>query len=74
MMPLAQRKRGRRPIDPNDVSVYVGVTLPARQYDEFSRLALREDVSVLGDVAAHRVHGEIIRRQLQEKKTKNSSA
>lgn len=57
-------KPGRRPIDPTDRSVYVGVTLPARQFDEFSKQALRENVSI----------PEIIRRELQEKKTKNSDA
>ena len=60
---LMAAKPGRRPVDPNDISVYVGVTLPSKQFDKFSRLALRHDVSV----------PEIIRRQLQEKKTKNTS-
>lgn len=50
-------------LDPNDSSVYVGVTLPAKQFDELSKRAIREDVSV----------PEIIRRQLEAKKTKNAS-
>lgn len=56
-------KPGRRPVDPNDVSVYVGVTLPGKQFDEYSKQALREGVSV----------PSIIRKQLSEKKTKNSA-
>lgn len=51
-------KPGRPPVDPNDVSVYVGVTLPGKQYDELSKKAIREGVSV----------PQIIRLQLQGKK------
>lgn len=57
-----KRSPGRPPVDPDDSSVYVGVTLPSKQYDSYSRRALREDLSV----------PEVIRRELQAKKTKNS--
>lgn len=46
---------GRPPIDDEDTSVEVGVTLPATQFDAYAKQALREDVSV----------PEIIRRALQ---------
>lgn len=49
-------------LDPNDTSVFVGVTLPAKQYDALSRRALREDVSV----------AEIIRRRLRDEELKKS--
>jgi hypothetical protein len=52
---------GRPRVDKNDDSVHVGVTLPAKQYDQYSTRAIREDVSV----------PEIIRRELQQKKSKN---
>lgn len=56
--------RGRPPLDEHDTSVQVGVTLPAKQFDELCRQALREDVSV----------PEIVRRMLSsttdEKKSK----
>lgn len=53
---------GRPPLDDNDPSVYVGVSLPSKQFDEYCKRARREDVSV----------PEIIRRDLQQqKKTKN---
>jgi hypothetical protein len=50
---------GRPPLDDEDASVEVGVTLPAKQFDAYARRALREDVSV----------PEIIRRELSEKKS-----
>jgi LDH2 family malate/lactate/ureidoglycolate dehydrogenase len=55
------RREGRPSVDDDDTSVYVGVTLPGRQYDDYSQRALREGVSV----------PEVIRRELREKKTKN---
>lgn len=51
-----KRTPGRPPLDDDDPSVHVGVTLPSKQFDEYSRRALREDVSV----------PEIIRRDLDE--------
>ena len=50
---------GRPPLDDEDGSVEVGVTLPTKQFDAYARRALREDVSV----------PEIIRRELGEKKS-----
>jgi hypothetical protein len=47
-------KRGRPPLDPDDQSVEVCVTLPSRKYDEIYERARRERVSV----------PEIIRRDL----------
>lgn len=61
-----KRPPGRPTVDQNGgTSVYVGVTLPAKQFDELCRQALREDVSV----------PEVVRRLLYgnasaEKKTK----
>lgn len=49
---------GRPPIDDDDHSIEVGVTLPLKQFDAYAKRALREDVSV----------PEIIRRELREKK------
>ena len=51
-------KRGRKPLDDDDETVHVGVSLPARQYDELAKRALREAVSV----------PEIIRRDLEQQK------
>ena len=48
------KKRGRRPIDPTDCSVQVGLVLPGRQYDEYRRSARVADISV----------SEVIRREL----------
>lgn len=53
-----KRTPGRPPLDEDDVSVPVCVTLPAKQYDEYAKRALREDVSV----------PEIIRRELEPEK------
>lgn len=55
-------KRGRPRLDDADASVHVGVTLPSKQFDAYSRRALREQVSV----------PEIIRRDLgvEKKSTK----
>lgn len=55
------KRPGRPPLDERDTSVQVCVTLPSRQYDSYVKRALREDVSV----------PEIVRRELQEKKSKN---
>lgn len=57
-------KPGRPPLDQNDTSVPVCVTLPSKQYDHFYKQAQREDVSI----------PEIIRRTLQEKKSKNPAS
>lgn len=48
------KRPGRPPLDENDTSTRVGVSLPSRQYDELCKLALRQDASV----------PEIIRRLL----------
>jgi hypothetical protein len=48
------KRRGRPPIDPEDASVQVGVTLPAREFDRLCRSALAHEVSV----------PELIRRRL----------
>jgi LDH2 family malate/lactate/ureidoglycolate dehydrogenase len=53
-----KRAPGHPPLVDDDSSTEVGVTLPTRQFDEYSRRALREGVSV----------PEIIRRELQEKR------
>jgi hypothetical protein len=53
---MKKRCPGRPPLDDEDPSVHVGVTIPSKQYDEYCRRALREDVSV----------PEIIRRDLDE--------
>jgi hypothetical protein len=47
-------KRGRPRIDPEDDSVQVSVTLPARQFDQMYKAARREEVSI----------AEAIRRRL----------
>jgi hypothetical protein len=49
---------GRPPLDDEDPSGHVTLTLPSKQLDAFCKRALREDVSV----------PEIIRRDLFEKK------
>ena len=49
---------GRPPLDDEDSSVEVGVTLPSKQFDAYAKRALHEDVSV----------PEIIRRDLNGKK------
>lgn len=49
-----KRPPGRPPLDENDPSVRVGVSLPAKQFDELCKRAIREDASV----------PEIIRRLL----------
>jgi hypothetical protein len=49
------RRRGRKPLDPTDPSVFVGVSLPSKQYAELLDRAEREQVSV----------PEIIRRDLR---------
>lgn len=51
---------GRPPLDDHDRSVPVCVTMPSKQFAAFCKRALQEDVSV----------PEIIRRDLQEKKSK----
>lgn len=53
-------RRGRPPLDYDDPSVRVGVSLPSKQYDDYAQRALREQVSV----------PEIIRRDLDKKSTK----
>lgn len=57
------RRPGRPPIDANDSSVRVGVTLPAKQFDELCRRALRQDVSV----------PEIVRRLIGQVETEKKS-
>lgn len=55
---------GRPPLAEDDISVPLCLTLPSKQYDEYAKRAIREDVSV----------PEIIRRELQEKKSKNHAS
>lgn len=56
---VRQRRRpGRPPVEEGDSSVYVGVTLPSKHYDDLCKRAQREEVSV----------PEIIRRDLLDKK------
>jgi len=50
---------GRPPLDENDPSVSVSVSMPSKQYDAYTKRALREDVSV----------PTIIRRDLDPNKT-----
>jgi len=51
-----QKRRGRPALDPSDTSVPVSLSLPSRTFDEISRQAMRENVSV----------PEIIRRKLRQ--------
>lgn len=46
MLPMADNKRGRPPIDPSGASTRVQVTIGPRQYDAAWRRARDEDVSV----------------------------
>jgi hypothetical protein len=55
-VPDAPRRPGRPPIDPNDPSVKVSISLPSRQYDAFCERARREGVGVPA----------IIRRELEK--------
>jgi hypothetical protein len=57
---MTRNPKGRPPLDRADPSVHVGVTLPSKQFDEYSKRALREGVSV----------PEIIRQDLEKKSTK----
>lgn len=43
---MKARRPGRPSIDSGDHPVRVGLTLSAKQFDRFCRLALREDISV----------------------------
>lgn len=54
-----KRAPGRPPLDVDDPSVHVGVTMPSKQYDDLCERALRDHVSV----------PEIIRRDLDEIKS-----
>jgi len=45
------KRAGRPPLDPDDHTVRVGISLPARQFDAYARRALAEDVSVPEDSA-----------------------
>jgi len=54
-----KRPPGHPPLVDDDASVQVGVTLPAKQFDEYATRANREGVSI----------PEIIRRDLAEKKS-----
>lgn len=51
---MKPRGPGRPPVAEDDTSVRVGLTLPTKQFDQFCRQALREDISV----------AEAIRREL----------
>jgi hypothetical protein len=50
---------GRPPLDDEDPSVSVSISIPSKQFREFCKRAQREDVSV----------PEIIRRDLEPNKT-----
>lgn len=52
-----QKRSGRPPVDPHDETVRIGVSLPAKQVDEYARRALADDVSI----------PEIIRRELNRR-------
>lgn len=54
---MTKHRPGRPSVDGDDESVYVGVTLSAKQFDRLSREAIREDISV----------PEVIRRELNKK-------
>ena len=54
---------GRPRVDDDDTSIEVGVTLPSRQYDEYSEQARRLTRTEGKDVSVP----EIIRRELQKK-------
>ena len=54
-MKNTQRSPGRPPVDADDKSIKVGVSLPSKQYDDLVRRALADDCSV----------PEIIRRDLK---------
>jgi hypothetical protein len=60
-MKRPRRRPGHPPLDDDDPSAHITLTMPSKQLDAFCRRALREDVSV----------PEIIRRTLQEKKPFN---
>jgi hypothetical protein len=47
-------RRGRPPLDPNDPSINISISLPSRQFDAYCKRALREGTSL----------PEAIRRQL----------
>jgi hypothetical protein len=49
-----KRRPGRPSVSPDDASIQVGVTLPAKEFDRLCRKALRLDISV----------AEVIRREL----------
>jgi hypothetical protein len=55
---VTTKRTGRPPLDPEDQTVRLGLSLPAKQFDAYARRAIREDVSV----------PEIIRRTLRERK------
>jgi hypothetical protein len=55
-----KRPPGHPPLDDDDPSVQVCVSMPSKQFDEYSKRALRDDVSV----------PEIIRRDLEKKSIK----
>lgn len=40
------KRPGRPPLDANDESVQVGVSLPAKRFDELCDIARRQDVSI----------------------------
>jgi hypothetical protein len=51
---------GRPPLDDDDSSTEVGVSFPTKQFDDYAKRALRDDVSV----------PEIVRRELEELKAR----
>jgi hypothetical protein len=59
-------KLGRPPLDANDPSVHVGVSLPSKKFDELCDKARRNDVT-LSEMLRRMIYG-----QPAEKKSKNS--
>ena len=55
-MTIAKRA-GRPPLDPDDHTVRVGISLPARQFDAYARRGLAEDVSVPEVIRRDLAHG-----------------
>lgn len=61
-------KPGRKPLDANDRSVYVGLTLPSKKFDELCAEATRQGTS-LPEVIRRLIYGNTYR----EKTSKNTS-
>jgi len=57
---MTARRPGRPPLDADDPSVKVSISLPSRQFDAICARALRDHISI----------PEAIRRELERKNTK----